>query len=775
MKIEHVGQREPRKGSLRDLLYVVFGHKYKMVIFMVLLFGVVVARTFLQTGTYRSESRLLLRIGREMVALDPTVTIGEIAHINRTYDWEINSELEILRSREIAERVVDEMGPRAFLEATRRSSEGDDTVAVAAEWTNRILDTLSETISRVKAAPKKLAQQLGLSAPLSERDQAIRTLVENIRISAVPNTSVISLGYDAPSPEFAREVLETFMQAFLDKHLAVFSTGHAQQFFEQQVSDTQIKLRQAELQMQAMKDTTGISSLEEQRLAAVTKIGTLELGIATTEGELASADARAAELQRMLADIPETLLTEEVTGFSDYGTDLMRSRLYDLRLQEKDLEVKFPVGSRQLEMVREQVREGQAMLEKEQSRPNRTETRTGVNSTHQQMQVELLREQSNVSALRSKLESLHAQLAEARGFLRQLNEAEHWTARLQREIGLLAESYERYFTKLEEARIDQALKGERMSNISVVQDPTLPIEPVGPGKIVRLGLGLVLAAVGGVGFAFFCDYLDHSIKTPEDVQDKLQLPTLASIPRTRRNTVQPASGVSYPARLTGKTRSITPARWGIPEHVRRHYITFRERLLLAADGASHVHYVIGVTSCSRYEGVSTVAANLACSLSEMGSGSVLLMDANSHDPSIHRIFQTQLSPGLLDVVAAGYKGSGDNEIVRRAAKLNVLTAGGADGSPARTLTVDHLVRFLHTTRQEYRFIVLDMPALDEDGSVVRLAGLCDGVVLVVETERLRWQAVARARQQLQQWNINILGALLNKRRFPVPNWVYAAL
>ncbi len=78
-------------------------------------------------------------------------------------------------------------------------------------------------------------------------------------------------------------------------------------------------------------------------------------------------------------------------------------------------------------------------------------------------------------------------------------------------------------------------------------------------------------------------------------------------------------------------------------------------------------------------------------------------------------------------------------------------------------------------KQDYRFIVVDMPALDEDGSMVRLAGSCDGLVLVVETERLRWEAVSKARQQLQQWNTNVLGVLLNKRRYPVPNWVYAVL
>ncbi len=108
----------------------------------------------------------------------------------------------------------------------------------------------------------------------------------------------------------------------------------------------------------------------------------------------------------MLAGIPETLVTEEITGFSDHAADLMRSRLYDLQLQERDLEVKYPNGSRMLEMVREQVREGLAMLEKERSKPTRTETRTGLNTAHQQIQLELFREQSNVAAMRSKLDNL---------------------------------------------------------------------------------------------------------------------------------------------------------------------------------------------------------------------------------------------------------------------------------------------------------------------------------------------------------------------------------
>lgn len=775
MKIEYGNPGRLQKTSLRDTLYIVFSHKRKIATFMFLLFGVVVIKTLLGSSMYCSEARLLVRLGRETVSLDPTATIGEIAQINRTYDWEVNSELEILKSREIAERVVDRMGTAVFLDDPRKPPSSDEVATATARLTSEILAALDEMAGRLNEIPRNVAKRLGLMQPLTDREKAVETIIENLEIEALQNTNVISLAYNQKDPELARDILDTFIQTYLEKHLMVYSTSHSQQFFEQQVAGLQDKLRQAEREMQNLKDETGVSSLEQQRQAVVNKIGTMELAIAQTDGELSSSVAKVADIQKVLAGIPETLITEEITGFSNYAADLMRSRLYDLQLQERDLEVKYPNGNRMLEMVREQVREGLAMLEKERSKPDRTETRTGLNTARQQIQIELFREQANVAAMRSKLDNLHLAAAQARDSLRLLNDAEIKTARLQRDISLLTDSYNRYSTKLEETRIDQALKGERISNISIVQAATLPVAPIGPGRLLRLGVGLILAVLGGVGFAFFCEYLDHSIKTPEDVQEKLQLPTLASIPRTRQNTVQPIGTPPRLARLVRKTRAATPVQWDLPSPIRRHYVAFRERLLLAASEASDGHYLIGVTSCSRCEGVSTVAANLASSLAEMSDGGVLLVDANSHDPSIHRIFKTLLSPGLLDILVTGQTDDGDERVIHRVAGLDFLTAGGANGSARKPPNPDHLARFLQMAKQDYRFIVVDMPALDEDGSVVRLAGSCDGLVLVVETERLRWEAVSKARQQLQQWNSNVLGVLLNKRRYPVPNWVYAAL
>ncbi len=773
MSVEPIAPGGVRKGTLRDLLYVLFGHKKKTLVFMTLLFGAVAIKTFLQAPSYRSEAQLLMRMGRETVSLDPTATIGEVVNVSRSYDWEINSELEILKSREIAERVVDDLGTSVILHGPQKAPP--ETAVAVATPTDDALQTVKQTLDVVADGTGKLATSLGLSEPVDEREKAIRKLTDNVKIETPQNTSVFNITYSARDPELAQSILEKFIQAYLEKHLAVYCTSSSQQFFERQVAQLQEKLATAEKELQNIKDTTGVSALEEQRVVAVNAIGTLEKDITAAEAELMAADARAAEVRNLIAQVPETVVVEEITGFSDYGADLMRSKLYDMRLQEKELEGRYRTDSRQLDIIRNQVNEGAAILEKEQGKPNRTETKKGVNYAYQQMQVLLFTEQSNVSALQSKLDKMRTQAVEAKSRLKTLNEVENRTARLQREITLLAASYGRYFDKLEEARIDQALKGDRISNISILQPASLPVLPTGPGKGIRLGIGLLLAIAGGIGFAFLCEYLDHSIKTPEDVQDKLQLPTLASIPQARANTVGPVWKSTLWKRFGIKPRQTAPVQWDLPVNMRPHYAAFREQLLLGSNGSLHGHSIIGVTSCSRCEGVSTVAANLASSLSEQGNGVILLVDANAHNPSVHRIFRTRQSPGLLDAMAPNSKCTGNDIIIHRAAHLNVLTVGTTGGAAGRTVASESFIRFLESVKQNYRFIVVDMPAMDEDSATARLGSSCDGVILVVETERLRWETIAKAKHHLQQRSVNIMGVLLNKRRFPVPNWIYSAL
>jgi uncharacterized protein involved in exopolysaccharide biosynthesis len=108
-------------------------------------------------------------------------------------------------------------------------------------------------------------------------------------------------------------------------------------------------------------------------------------------------------------------------------------------------------------------------------------------------------------------------------------------AKLQRELSLQEKNYRKYSENREQARIDQALEMKKISNISLIQQATAFMKPVKPRKVLNLALGFFLGLVGGLGLAFFSEYLDHSIRRPEDVEEKLQLQVFASIPYLKRN------------------------------------------------------------------------------------------------------------------------------------------------------------------------------------------------------------------------------------------------
>ena len=219
----------------------------------------------------------------------------------------------------------------------------------------------------------------------------------------------------------------------------------------------------------------------------------------------------------------------------------------------------------------------------------------------------------------------------------------------------------------------------------------------------------------------------------------------------------------------------------IPAQVRQYYEALRDRVLLSVDGSSKPSCILALTSCLSDEGVSTVAANFAVTLARHAQGSVLLVDANLRRPSVHRIFGVKISPGLLDILVDDRR---NREIIHSSSAGNLSSSAGnlfVLSSGRRAVDLSRLYRsqvfrdLVDRWKRQYRFVVFDIPAVSEDSSAVHLASLVDGVILVVEAERVRWQVAQRAKERLLEAKANVLGVVLNKRRFPVPGWLYRTL
>ena len=357
--------------------------------------------------------------------------------------------------------------------------------------------------------------------------------MKNTEIEALKNTDIITISFEAKSQKLAQETINKLIGFYLDKHINVHRTRGSYEFFDDQTDQFRNTLSQAEENLRELKNKTGIASLDEQRRVLVKRIGDLEQEVEETESALAASRAKVQALKKNLSGLPETLVTQETSGTGNQGADLMRSRLYELQLKEQDLLSKFSETSKPVQEVRRQIVEAQALLDKEER--TRTQVTKGLNEAHKQVQLALFAEEATLSSLEAKAKEQRRQLTSARGELKAINDGEIRLVQAQREMDIQDVIYRKYYEKLEQARIDNALEIGKISNISVVQPATYPVKPVRPKKLLNLALGLFLGIFGGIGLAFFSEYLDHTFKKPEDIEERLKLPMLAAIPNSKVN------------------------------------------------------------------------------------------------------------------------------------------------------------------------------------------------------------------------------------------------
>jgi uncharacterized protein involved in exopolysaccharide biosynthesis len=150
--------------------------------------------------------------------------------------------------------------------------------------------------------------------------------------------------------------------------------------------------------------------------------------------------------------------------------------------------------------------------------------------TYQRLQEELFRNQAELEALSAKKQTQGAQLSDYNGNLEKLNRIEVELNQLKQQVDVDRQSFRLYLTKFEESRISDAMDTEKISNVIQIQAARPPLNPVSPKVLLNIVLGIFLGAFGGLGLAFFMEYLDDSLEKPQDAENALELPVLASIP-----------------------------------------------------------------------------------------------------------------------------------------------------------------------------------------------------------------------------------------------------
>ncbi len=299
-------------ASLRDFLHVVFKRKGRILLFFGVTLGTVAVVTFMTSPTYEATAQILVKIGREDVYL-PDLPEGRVRPAIRvTREEQINGEIEILKSRFLAEKVVESLGPTIIYEDLNDPARG-------------FLGSLFQAPNNEQSPPDEAGQTI----------VAAMRLKRAITIEGVPNSSVINISFQHTDPLMAGTVVNKLVSFYLEHHLRVHKNPRFYVFFREQSQMLRNKMEQVEDRLRNLKKKHGLTSnLDEQRTLLLSQEADLRV-------ELNKTLAQEAEMENRLRNpVPDTNLL---------GT------LVELELKEREFVTKYTDESRLVQGVRDEI------------------------------------------------------------------------------------------------------------------------------------------------------------------------------------------------------------------------------------------------------------------------------------------------------------------------------------------------------------------------------------------------------------------------------------
>jgi polysaccharide biosynthesis transport protein len=692
---------------LLDYWQVVLKRRWTVLACLLVVFATVAISTLKKRPIY--EGKVELEINPE----EPRVlNFKEISQETPTVDVDSYRETQykVIQSRTLAEKVVNDLRLYQLPEFYR--SHG--------------------IFGLFESDPKKIPSRWDPGPP-DAASEAYRNCVSRFRsamdVSPVRRSNLVDVTFDSYDPQLASLIANKLADDYIKQNLQVKwdETLQASEWLQGKLVELKAKLEKAEDALQAYAQAKGLVFISEKQNMVNARLEELLQKYTEAQAERYSKES--------LYSLIETGKVQNLPGVLD-------NRLI------QDLEERLTDSQREYAQVTTWVKPDY---------PRARQIQKQINS----LQVKI--DQEKEAVIQNIIDNYHSAV-QRESYLakavedekKEVNEVANRSIQyniLKREVDTNKQLYEGLLQRMKEAQVSAGLKA---SNIRIVDSAEVPKFPSKPHVFLSLSLGVMLGLGVGIGLAFFQEYLDKTLKTPDEVEKLLRLPSLGVLPRFGLNGSSKAAEDDLALAGPPREKVIAPAIQTEPEVIEA-FRSLRTSILLSA---SPVPKLILITSALPGEGKTTTTVNLGATLASLGSR-VVIVDCDMRRPACHRSAGVENKPGFVQCLT-GHVGLPEAVLpVPGVANLSVIPCGPIPPNPAEVLSSPMTAELLRKLRSEFEYVLVDSPPLLSVADSRILATLTDAALLVTRAFETPSDAVRRARALLYGAGARVLGVALN--------------
>jgi capsular exopolysaccharide synthesis family protein len=697
---------------LRDLLRIIYKRKWWILSVAAVMLVAATLSTLMETPLYRATTTIQIDRQAQRVVdyRDATGSAEQYSDDGMFFQ----TQLELLRSKALAERVMEML--RLDIDRPQTPVAGSAAPppkAAAAETVER-----DDWIGRITTTLRKRSEPSVKDAQVLDRESVLASLRGSMQIDPVPNSRLVRIHVTGADPALAARMANAWSEAYIKTNLErkVDASSYARTFLEQELAKAKIRLEESENSLVQYTRQKQILSVDEKSNPLTQNFTDFSAALAKAEQDRYRAEANYDEVKRTLSSSKDLLDNKALATF--------RENKAKLELEYQEQLRTYKPGHPKMVALQAQIDVAEARIQ--------TESKAITSSVEITAKAAFDAAKAQEDRLRARVELSKRNILEVQDQGIRFNI-------LKRDVDTNREMYSGLLQRLKEVGVTAQVG---TNNVSVVDKADVPLFPFRPDVMRGALTGLLLGLMAGLALAFVIEYMDDSIKFPDEVERFTGLPLIGVIPRVNTSKGSPEDQATRDPRssLAEAYRSV--------------------RTALQFSTSKGAPRTIVVTSCTKNEGKSTTAMALAVALSQMGKR-VLLVDGDMRNPTLHRMFNTDHAVGLSNILSS----DADPITVTRKTdfpNLYLITGGPLPPNPAELLSGPSLQKLLSPGASLFDHIVIDAPPILGIADSIILCNHVDATLFVVESAKTRKAAIRNAIRRLRQAGTAPLGAILTK-------------